>query len=111
MKWLTEDARLVCAHRGVVQNHPTQNLVTIEGRRVLVDNNPEGRTIGGCPQPVPASKPCTLTYKVVEGYSELLRIDSQRVCLDTVRGKTDGLPAGAFDYYVDQPGQGLVEES
>jgi hypothetical protein len=110
MKWITEDARLVCAHKGVVNLKPTQTLVTIQSRLILVDSNPEARPIAGCPQPVPASKPCTLTFKVQTGYSDLIRINGQRICLDTVRGKTDGLPAGAFDYFVEKSGQDLVDE-
>ena len=50
MRWLTEDARLVCKHQmGKVQVVPTQSLVTIGGRRVLVAPDPEGRPINGCP--------------------------------------------------------------
>ena len=42
-----------------------------------------------------------------EGYSDLLRIDGHRVCLDPVTGRTDGVPA-IFHYLVRDPGQRLV---
>ena len=49
MDWLTEDARLACEHGGSVSNAPTNKLVRIANRRVLVATNPEGRSITGCP--------------------------------------------------------------
>ena len=49
MKFLTEDAALFCAHEtGHVANLPSQGFVTVQGRRVLVAADPEGRTITGC---------------------------------------------------------------
>jgi hypothetical protein len=109
MKILTEDAVLVCGHKlGRVANQPSQKLVTIAARRVLVEKDPEGRAIAGCPNVIPGQKPCTRTLFVREGYSALLRVDGRRVCLDTVRGHTDGTPPEAVDYSVVAPGQDLV---
>lgn len=111
MKWLTEDARLACDHGGKIANKPSQDLVTIEGRRVLVSNDPEGRSIGGCPNlnPTAGIKPCTNTLPVIEGYSEFITIGGDKVCLDTVRGLTDGTPPGTVNYKVLSPGQSLLE--
>lgn len=109
MKLLSEDALLVCKHAlGVVRNVPSQSLVTIAGRRVLVDADPEGRTIVGCPNYGIAIKPCTCTLKVQVGYSGLVRIQGRRACLDTVSGLTDGTPPGTVLYEVKLPGQALV---
>jgi hypothetical protein len=111
MRWLTEDAKLVCKHElGVVGIVPTQTFVTITGRKVLVEIDPEGRPIGGCPNYGPTIKPCTTTLKVQAGYSEWLRIAGRRVCLDTVTGLTDGTPPGTVKYLVREPGQPFVEE-
>ncbi len=111
MYLLTEDAVLVCAHElGVVKIVATQDLVTVEGRRVLVEANPEGRPITGCPNISPVIKPCGATLRVQRGYSDLLRIDGRRACLDTVMGLTDGTPPGTVPYKVRSPGQLLVEE-
>ena len=110
MRLLTEDAVLICNHMtGTVDAQPTQTLVTIEGRRMLVDANPEGRRISGCPIQAPL-KPCLLTLQVDEGYSHLLYIQGHRVCLDTVTGLTDGTPPGTVHYRVLQPGQNWVSE-
>ena len=49
MEWLTIDARLACDHGGKVGNKPSQELVRIEQRIVLVATDPEGRSISGCP--------------------------------------------------------------
>jgi hypothetical protein len=111
MKILTEDATLVCNHEaGRVSINPTQNLVRINGRRMLVERDPEGRRITGCPNVGATIKPCLSTLPVREGYSHLLRIDGRRVCLDTVLGLTDGTPPGTVDYHVRRPGQNLVTE-
>ena len=111
MKWLTEDAILNCKHElGIVSIAASQDLVTIEHRRVLVDNNPEGRSITGCPNIGATIKPCTHTLKVEAGYSDFLRINGQRICLDTVTGLTDGTPPGVVKYIVRTPGQEFVTE-
>lgn len=111
MLWLTDEALLVCKHDlGTVKNKPTQDLVTVEKRPVLVDNDPEGCSISHCPNIGATIKPCTRTYKVDEGYSDFIRIDGKRVCLDTVTGLTNGTPPGTVKYLVRKPGQDLVEE-
>ncbi len=111
MYLMTEDARVVCTHElGIVDIAAGQSLVTIEGRRVLVEPDPAGRAIGGCPNVGPGIKACLTTLVVKEGYSDLLRIDGKRVCLDTVTGYTDGTPPGIVKYKVNRPGQRLARE-
>lgn len=111
MKLLSEDARLICAHQlGSVGLAPLQDLVRVDGRRLLVDHDPEGRPISGCPNVGATIKPCTSTLKVTVGYSDLVRIAGRRACLDTVSGLTDGTPPGMVKYSVRLPGQVLLEE-
>jgi len=55
-------------------------------------------------------KPCLTTLAVRDGYSNLVRIDQHRVCLDTVTGLTDGTPPGIVVYTVRDPGQPFVTE-
>ncbi|MGR9115880.1 MAG: hypothetical protein ACU85E_08955 [Gammaproteobacteria bacterium] len=111
MKILTEDAVLVCDHEtGIVAIAASQNLVTINGRAVLVGNDPEGRPISGCPNTGAMIKPCTSTLKVKNGYSDFVHIEGRAVCLDTVTGLTDGTPPGVVDYKVRRPGQDWVEQ-
>ena len=110
MKFLTEDAVLSCDHNGTghVQNHPTQGLVRISGRRVLVATDPEGRPIKLCDNIGIGMKPCLITLKVQQGYSTFLRVDGHAVCLDTVVGLTDGSPPGTVSYRVRRSGQDYV---
>ena len=109
MKILTEDAVLVCLHElGKVANQPSQDWVTIGKRRVLVENDPVGWSIALCPNIGFAIKPCQTTLKVETGYSEFIRVNGKRVCLDTVTGLTDGTPPGTVKYRVREPGQGWV---
>ena len=111
MLFLTEDARLVCTHElGKVENVPSQTLVTIAWRRVLVSPDPEGRSISGCPNTAPGMKPCLRTLAVDVGYSPLLRIENKRVCLSNISGYTDGTPPGVPRYEVRQAGQDFVSE-
>ncbi len=113
MKYLlTEDAVIVCKHElGRVSNHPSQGVLTIGGRKVLVETDPEGRSISGCPNIGAAIKPCTTTLKVEVGYSDYMRVDGRRVCLDTVTGLTDGTPPGTVKYKVNDPGQKIFAEA
>ena len=109
MKLLTEDAVVLCNHAlGKVSNAPSQSWVTVEDRRLLVRPDPEQRSIAGCPELPPVSKPCTLTLDVQTGYSELLRVDDQAICLDNLVGHTDGNPPGVAKYEVSAAGQGFV---
>ncbi|GCF09774.1 hypothetical protein [Dictyobacter arantiisoli] len=112
MKWLTEAAVILCQHEiGVVKLTPVQqDLVTIGHVKVLVEHDPELKPIAGCPNSGATIKPCMLTQKVEVGYSDFLRIDGQRICLDTVTGLTDGTPPGLVKYTVHAPGQELVTE-
>jgi hypothetical protein len=107
---ITEDAGVFCKHGpGRVSNRPSQDWVTIAGRRVLVENDPEGRPIAGCPSTVPF-KPCLLTLQVQTGYSDYIRVGSHPICLHTVTGFTDGTPPGVVKYEVRTPGQDFVSE-
>jgi len=109
MRWLTEDAKVVCTHQlGDVRNQPSQSLVTVDGRKVLVRADPEGRSISLCPNINITMKPCTQTLAVQVGYSTLVRVDGMPVCLDTVAGLTNGTPPGIVRYVVRDPGQRLV---
>jgi hypothetical protein len=111
MRFLTEDAVLVCDHVvGLVQIVATQDLVTIHGRRVLVEDDPEGRTIKSCPNIGATIKPCQKTLAVRQGYSVFIRINRKPACLDTVSGFTDGTPPAGVNYTVRVPGQDLVAE-
>lgn len=111
MYWLTENAILVCTHElGIVVNTTSQNFVRINNRRILIKNNPENRTIAGCPNVGPSIKPCIKTLKVNRGYSSFIRINGRNVCLSSISGLTDGTPPGMVKYKVNSPGQRLVSE-
>lgn len=112
MKLLTLEAKLVCKHvTGVVQ-FPThhQDLVRIEGQPVLVENDPRAKLITGCANLGMTIKPCQLTVSVEKGYSELIRIQGRKVCLEPISGLTDGTPPGTVKYVVQSPGQNFVSE-
>ncbi len=109
MKLLTVDAKITCKHvTGVAQLLATQLYVTVNGRPMLVRNDPEFKGITGCANLGPTIKPCTLTLVATEGYSSFVRIDGRAICLDTISGLTDGTPPGTVKYVVQLPGQTLI---
>jgi hypothetical protein len=109
MLLLTEDAGIFCKHvLGKIANEPSQSFVTVAGRPVLVEPDPIGRTIKGCPNTGPTIKPCGTTLSVTAGYSTFIRIDGHAVCLDTLVGLTDGTPPGVVEYTVRSAGQTFV---
>lgn len=109
MYWMTEDATVVCDHQlgNVTGFSPAQSWVTVTGRSVLVESDPVGRSIAGCPNVPPLGKPCTNTMAVTAGYSNLIRIGGRRVCLDSVVGMTNGV--APVMYRVRNPAQQLVD--
>jgi len=108
---LTQLAVVQCAHMGMIPQSAGQALVSIGSAAVLVEPDPVGRAIGGCPIAPPAGKPCTSTLPVQKGYSGLLRINGHRICLDTLSGFTYGTPPGTVKYQVTFAGQVFVEEA
>jgi hypothetical protein len=112
MLCLTQDAVVVCKHEnGKVHIVPTQDLLSIAGRMVLVEKDPENRPITGCPNVGAAIKPCLTTLAVTDGYSDFLTVEGRRVCLDTITGLTDGTPPGIVKYEVRRPGQDFVQQA
>jgi len=113
--WLTDQAKLVCIHEmGKVDIQATQDLVFVDDMPVLIEPNPETRSVDGCPLVPPLVKPCKLTLSVRNGYSTLITVQHKDkpfpVCLDSLRGLTDGFPPGTYDYKVNFPGQEFVSE-
>jgi hypothetical protein len=111
VRLITQDALVVCDHKGVVQLAHRQSYVTIARRLVLIDPDPEQRPIDHCPNAAPPMKPCLTSMSVTSGYSQFVRIDGRRACLDTVTGLTDGMPVGIVTYTVNKPGQTFVSAS
>ena len=111
MRVLTLDAVIHCQHRmGTVKLTARQDFCTIAKRPILIDDDPEKKSISGCPNINPALglKPCTETLRVQVGYSTFVRIAGRAVCLDTVTGLTTGTPQGTVKYVVAKPGQEFV---
>lgn len=109
MDLLSLHALVLCPHVvGRVALHARQHFVRIAGQPVLVQGDPEHKTITGCPHAAPGNPPCLHTLEVREGHSALVRIDGRPVCLDSVSGLTDGHPPGTHRYFVKHPGQRLV---
>lgn len=108
MKLLVQRGVMRCGHDGVIANITSQEWVRVVSSPVLVEPDPQGRSISLCPNISVNFKPCQNTLAVRSGYSTFIRIDGQSVCLDSVVGFTDGTPPGAVDYTVRDAGQLLV---
>ncbi len=107
---LNEKASLSCNHPGAVQNDPSQNWVTIEKQRMLVEPDTVVWKITGCPNVPPQMKPCLITETVESGYSSWIRVNGKRICLDILTGFTDGIAPRTARYTVVSPGQEFVSE-
>jgi len=114
MKLVTDKGLIVCNHvTGIVVQIPlSQDFVRIDGGLVLAEPNPGSWEIIGCSNlnPPAGIKPCTRTVTVEVGYSDFIRINHNRVCLDTITGLTDGTPPGAVNYKVEHAGQSFVSQ-
>jgi hypothetical protein len=108
MRLVTTNASIKCGHDGKVANVPSQLWVRADTYLVLVDNDPQGRNIAGCPNIGPTMKPCKATLRVAEGYSGFVRIDGHAVVLSNLDGLTDGTLPGTVHYTVRDPGQDFV---
>lgn len=110
--WLTIDADLRCEHKlGKVSVVAPEDFVFIAGRTIVTDDDPRGRSIGGCPMLSPGIKPCTKTIDVRDGKSGFVTIAGKPVVRADLSGLTDGTPQGAVRYKVEHPGQTLVTEA
>src|SRR5262245_3782028 len=108
MLWVTTHASIKCGHDGKVENLPSQQWVRAGTYPVLVDNDPQGRRISGCPNIGPTMKPCTKTLRVARGYSDYIRVDGHAVVLSNLDGLTDGTVPGTVHYTVRDAGQDFV---
>ena len=108
MELVLERAVIKCGHDGSVANVARQQWVRVDGSPVLVDDDPEGRSIAGCPNVGATMKPCTKTLKVIRGYRDWVRVDGHRVVGDDLDGLTDGTVPGTVHYTVRDPGQRFV---
>ncbi|MFN8073813.1 MAG: hypothetical protein U0Q15_00165 [Kineosporiaceae bacterium] len=109
--WITIDADVRCDHKlGRVDVATTEDFVFVQGRTVVVGDDPTGRPIGGCPNVGAAIKPCQHTLQVAAGRSTFVRIGGRPVVRADLEGITDGTPPGTVRYRVLDPGQVLVAE-
>ncbi|HXW78348.1 MAG TPA: hypothetical protein VEJ84_02560 [Acidimicrobiales bacterium] len=110
---LTEASSLHCGHNlGKVGIEPSQDLVRIEGKRLLIQPDPEQRPIHGCPNVSTSTKACQkTTSKVRTGYSEFVRVLGHPIVLANLVGETNGSPPAGATYSVADVAQDLVETS
>jgi len=109
--WVTVDADVRCDHVvGKIGVISTQDLLRVEGRPVVVGEDPVGRPIGGCPNTGVSIKPCNLTLRIQVGRSTFVTIDGRPVIRADLSGFTDGTPPMSVRYTVRDPGQRLVAE-
>ena len=107
---LVDRAVLRCAHGGGVRIAAGQSLVHIDGARPLVEPDLVGCRVVACPHATPTTPPCSTTVSVDDArtHAGFVRIDGQRICQATARGKTDWSRLGIVAFDVRNPGQSLV---
>jgi hypothetical protein len=110
---LVEQSIVKCAHGGLVDIEPSQDLVRIDGQPMLVEPDLVGRSISACPHATPSTPPCRNTIGVQDAptHSSFVRIEGRRLCKDTTVGTTDWSKLGIVPFSVTDPGQTLVTVS
>ena len=89
---ITEASIIQCVHKGTVTASASQNVLTVDGEKVLVQSDLLSATIA-CPvAPAPGVKPCTKVVSVTAGVATKLKANGQPVMLETALGLTDGVP-------------------
>jgi hypothetical protein len=88
---LTEASEVTCQHKGVVTASGT-SLLTVEGNTVLLTDGVSTWSIAGCTQTSTSQTPCTKMDSAVGGDATKLTVGGVAVLLDTISGKTIGLP-------------------
>jgi len=81
---LTAASQLLCAHLAPLLIVPSQQLLTVDGRPVLVGADLLAATVPTCP----GSPPCGKVTAVLAGLSTTLRVGTQPVALDGANGTT-----------------------
>ena len=95
---IPEDADLRCGHMGKVKNKPSQDWVTIAGKRILVEDDPEGRDIDLCPFRNPAGLPLASTTYYFASLDDLVTAAVEKTGRDELadaRAQLVDLAAGA----------------
>jgi hypothetical protein len=110
MLLLTELVDVRCDHvAGKITIPSSQRFVTINTIPIVIEPDPIGKSVAGCPNVSATMKPCLGTITVETGYSSLIRIRGKRVCMQSLTGLTDGTPPGIVKYTVVNPGQNFVK--
>lgn len=83
---LTATASLTCQHGGTLVIVPSQQIVTVGRRPLLVLADLLAAAVAGCPL---GPKPCTKVTAVARGAAATLTIGSAPVVLESASGTTD----------------------
>lgn len=106
---LTHAARLTCDHKtGIVITIPL-SFVTISGSAVQIKGDPSLKPIVGCTNIGSTIKPCLFTVNEEAGHSAFITVGGKPVCLQSLRGKTEGTPPATVNYKVLTIAQSFVK--
>lgn len=121
MHILTDEAKIVCGHKlprpGEAKIIATQDLVAIkkanlpkriatERMPILVRQIPPIYMVENCPVENSQNTKKCMTLTILSGYSRLVRVQGKPICLENLRGITDGMPLAPIK--VEDCGQDFV---
>lgn len=101
---LTTASTLLCPHGGQIVAEPSQTLLTVDGRPVLLRADLLGPVLIGCPLKPPAT-PCVKILSITDGVATTLRVGTEPAVLETARGATNVQPG----WLVSAAGQTKLE--
>jgi hypothetical protein len=108
---LTTASTLRCVHGGTVTVPPSQTLLTVAGKPVLVQSDLVNAVVAGCPNSNPSASqtPCLKITSLTTGASVTLSVAGRPVLLATARGLTNATPPQPVMWQVTAAGQTVLE--
>jgi hypothetical protein len=91
---VTTAGSVTCPHKGAVTPFETDAKLTVARQPVALERQVEAWTIVGCTQTGSPPTPCTKVAKVEAGLAAKLLVGGSAVVLDSLKGLTNGNPAG-----------------
>jgi hypothetical protein len=105
---LSASAELVCPHQDPIVIMPSQRLLLVDGRPVLLRADLLTAKVPTCRNVGPGLTPCGGIVSIIGGLSTTLRVGGEPVALDGAYGLTAAVP-GPVRWQVRSAGQAKLE--
>ncbi|MCP4259935.1 MAG: hypothetical protein GY774_20840 [Planctomycetes bacterium] len=108
---LTESSIIKCSNQGTVQLTAGQSNLYVNGSKVLVENDLNGKSISGC-LTIPSTNTvtCMNVVTAINGVATKLKVNGKGVLLETINGQSSGTVSGMIQTWsVQSSGQSKLK--